>query len=264
MDSKGTCKTAVGIIGSQGRMGSWLLAQLRQLSLNVVGTDKVSPSNLAAFTASCDIVILAIPSAAFSDVTKIIGSTLRPENLLIDVASLKENTVRDMLDNTDCEVIGAHPMFGPSAKSFRDQLCYICPARTTIWLPKLEDFLISQGSKFKLMSPEKHDRLMATVQTLRHVMITSMGLALRETGFDISQDSEIAGEWFQVLTRMMTHQFDQPSELYADLAINNRHAKEVLELFREKSNEVIDAASSGQKSVLLELMEIVRGYSRIQ
>lgn len=262
MDSTQFCETSVGIIGSKGRMGAWLLRQLAQIGINVKGKDKCSSEELARFAGSCDVIILAIPVTSFDEVIRVIGTKLTQNNLLIDIASLKEDPLEQMLRNTGCEVIGAHPMFGPSAISFNNQICYICPARTDSWLPRIEGFLTGLGAKVCIMSPQEHDRLMATAQTLRHVIMTSMGLALKKADFDIHRDSDVSGEWFYNLTRMLIHQFDQPSELFADLALNNKYATDVLNTFRIFNNEVIEAISRGNKPALLRLMDVVRAYTR--
>ncbi len=262
MDSTQVCETTVGIIGSKGRMGAWLLRHLAQKGINVKGKDKCATDELADFAGSCDVIILAVPVTSFDEVTRVIGTKLTQNSLLIDIASLKEGPVEQMLKNTGCEVIGAHPMFGPSAQSFKNQICYICPARTDSWLPRIEGFLTKLGARICIMSPQDHDRLMATVQTLRHIIMTSMGLALKQANFSIHTDSDITGEWFNNLARMLIHQFDQPSELYADLALNNKHAIDILQQFRSLNNEVIEAISTGNKPALVGLMEMVRAYTR--
>lgn len=243
-------------------MGSWLFNQLEQSGFSIKGIDRNSPEVLEEFADNIDIMILAVPFESLHDVTRIVGPVMNPSSLLMDITSLKEEPVRQMLNNSVCEVIGAHPMFGPSAESFAGQLCYISPARSEHWLPKVEKQLLNMGARVRIISPEKHDRLMATVQTLRHVALTSLGLTLKQTGFDLEKDLDISGQWFQDLARMMIHQFEQPSGLYAELALNNRHSKEILQNFRLNNDRVIDKLSEGDRSSLTEFMDTVRSYTR--
>ena len=256
-----SCNYKVGIVGSDGRMGSWMFSHLKESGLEVHGIDKAAPTELGDFTESSDVMVLAIPSSAFPEVTRVIGPRLRKESLLIDIASLKQGPVREMLDHFDGEVIGAHPMFGPSAESFRDRLVYLCPARPGLWTDKVSGFLTSLGARIHIISPDRHDRLMATVQTLRHIMLTSLGLTLRSTGFDISEDLKVAGEWFQQLITMMERQFDQPSELYADLALNNPHSLEVLKTFSLMNEKLNILMEKGDKKGIMELMNMVRDFT---
>lgn len=243
-------------------MGSWLFDQLKASGLKVSGIDKTGRPELEKFAESCDVLILSIPINAFPEVTGIVGPRVKPGGVLIDTGSLKVAPVNEMLANSVCEVIGAHPMFGPSAESLRGRLFYLCPERASTWLDKITQFLEGQGAQVHVISPEKHDRLMATVQTLRHVILTSIGLTLQETGFDLRADSRIAGEWFQHLTNMMTHQFEQPSELYADLALGNKYSNEVLNSFRARNEEVVNSILSFDKNVLLDLMNRASDYSK--
>ncbi len=262
MNSYGGCNSSIGILGSHGRMGSWLLKQLKHCDLNVKGIDRSSSHELSEFAETCDVLVLAIPVNSFHTVTRIVGPRLKPDSLLIDIASLKSEPLHEMLENSSCEVIGAHPMFGPSAESFMGRLCYICPGRSSIWVDRITDFLQNLGARVHVISPENHDRLMAVVQTLRHMMITSLGLTLRGTGFGLSANAEITGEWFQKLVDIMGSQFDQPSELYADLAIANKYTREVLECFRQQNALLVDSVLRNDGQALLNLMNEASAYSK--
>lgn len=256
------CDHSIGIIGSRGLMGSWLHKQLDHCGLNVRGIDRTSALELGNFAESCDVLILAIPLKAFHSVTTIVGQKLKPHSLLIDIASLKSEPIHEMLKNSSCEVIGAHPMFGPSAESFNGRLCYICPGRSSFWSSKIIDFLQNLGAQVRIISPDDHDRLMAVVQTLRHIIITSLGLTLRDIGFDLSANAGITGEWFQKLVDMMGNQFDQPAQLYADLALSNTYTRDVLESFRKQSLVLVESVMKDDNQALLNLLNSAREYSK--
>ncbi len=264
MDPDSRCNSSIGIVGSHGRMGSWLERQLKCCGMNVKGMDKSSAYELEEFAETCDVLVLAIPVNSFHAVTRIVGPRLKPDSLLMDIASLKTDPLVEMLDNSACEVIGAHPMFGPSADSFMGRLWYICPERSAIWENKVTDFLITQGARVNMISPEKHDRLMAVVQTLRHIIMASLGLTLKQSGFDLSTNAGICGEWFQKLVEMMVNQFDQPSELYADLALANRYSREVLESFRNQNGALVDSVLRNDGQALTELMNRASLFSKSQ
>ena len=242
-------------------MGSWLHKQLDHCGLNVRGIDRTSAFELGKFAESCDVLILAIPLKAFHSVTSIVGQKLKPHSLLIDIASLKSEPIHEMLENSSCEVIGAHPMFGPSAESFSGRLCYICPGRSSFWSSKITDFLKNLGAKVRVISPDDHDRLMAVVQTLRHIIVTSLGLTLRDVGFDLSANAGITGEWFQKLLDMMGNQFDQPAQLYADLALSNTYTRDVLESFRKQSSVLVESVMKDDNQALLNLLNSASEYS---
>ena len=262
MKTTGECDYSIGIVGAQGRMGSWLHKQLDHCGLNVRGIDRTSAFELGKFAESCDVLVLAIPLRAFHSVTTIVGEKLKPHSLLIDIASLKAEPVHEMLKNSSCEVIGAHPMFGPSAESFRGRLCYICPGRSNLWSSRITDFLLNLGAQVRIISPDDHDRLMAVVQTLRHIIITSLGLTLRDVGFDLSLNAGIAGEWFQKLVDMMGNQFDQPAQLYTDLALSNRYSREVLGSFSKQSSLLVESVLRDDSQTLLNLMNLADEYSK--
>ncbi len=243
-------------------MGAWFFTRLKQTGLNVIGIDKASQEELGKFAESCDVALLAVPLNAFSEVSSIVGPRIRPDGLLIDIASLKSGPLRAMTQNSVCDVVGAHPMYGPSAESLNGQLIYICPARASNWMPRVCEFLENQGAQVCVMSAEKHDRLMATVQALRHILLTAIGLTLEETGFHFQKDAPISGQWFQQITEMIERQFQQPPELYADLALANEHAREILDCFKSKNEALMNCVLTGNKDALVELMRHAGSYAK--
>ncbi|MDD3471986.1 MAG: prephenate dehydrogenase/arogenate dehydrogenase family protein [Syntrophaceae bacterium] len=264
MDTLDFFNTTIGIIGCKGRMGSWFFNQFSSAGLRVIGIDKTNLTELSDFVTLCDINILAVPVPEISKITKLIGPLLKQHSLLMDIASLKEKPLRSMMDHCQCEIIGTHPMFGPSAESFKDQLCYVCEVRSDYWLPRIVNLLTQLGARIKFVTPTDHDRLMATVQTLRHVIMTSLALTLRETGFDLLRDSTASGSWFREMIKMMTHQFDQPSELYADLALNNPYSHQILQTFENENNKIVQAISRGERENILRLMTLAQSYASRQ
>ena len=52
----------------------------------------------------------------------------------MDLTSLKKEPVKLMLTNSQAEVIGCHPLFGPQLKDASGQNVILCPARGKKWL----------------------------------------------------------------------------------------------------------------------------------
>ncbi|MCX5874000.1 MAG: prephenate dehydrogenase/arogenate dehydrogenase family protein [Deltaproteobacteria bacterium] len=252
------------IIGGKGRMGRWFETRFREAGMASVVADLKDGSVSDQFIASFDVVMLAVPVPAVDEVMKTIGSYIRPDAVIMDISSLKRNPVNSMLKYSQCEVIGTHPLWGPSATSFADQVIFLCPERTKIWIGAFRRFLEEQGTKVIEIEPDKHDKLMACVQTLRHVMLTALGQTLMKLGFDLECDTEASGPWFQELLGMMRHQFEQPSELYSDLAIENEYAARTLNAFQQSLSQLTDLVSSGNRAGLINAMDEVAHFCAIQ
>jgi prephenate dehydrogenase len=252
------------IIGGKGRMGRWFETRFREAGMAPVVVDLKDGPVSQQFIASFDVVMLAVPVPAVDEVMKSIGSYIRPDAVIMDISSLKRNPVNSMLKYSQCEVIGTHPLWGPSAISFADQVIFICPERTKIWIGAVRRFLEEHGTEIIEIEPEKHDKLMACVQTLRHMMLTALGQTLVKLGFDVERDTEASGRWFQQLLGMMSHQFEQPSELYSDLAIENEYAAGTLNAFQQSLSQLTDLVSSGNRSGLISAMDEVAQFCAIK
>ncbi len=160
----------------------------------------------------------------------------------------------------EAKVIGAHPLFGPSAESFHDQIVFLCRGRGEEWFPIVEKFLTGLGAKTVEIDPVEHDRLMAVIQSLRHIMLVCFGQTLRDIGFSLSNDLPNSGQWFNTLVRLLMLQLRQPAGLYADLALENPHAAQILEIFSRNTEKIAQAIRSKDREALLRIIQDVDEY----
>ncbi|RJX34855.1 MAG: prephenate dehydrogenase/arogenate dehydrogenase family protein [Desulfarculus sp.] len=255
-------RPSIGIIGGRGRMGRWLERRLRH-SGHAVSIADLSEGPLGAgFVQACQVLILAVPVAAVEKVMAAIGPLTRPEHLVMDIASLKAGPLASMLAHAKGEVIGTHPLFGPATRSLAGQLVFVCPGRGSRWLGWLMNLLKEGRMQVVQMEAERHDRLMAQVQTLRHLLLVGLGRALMRLGFDPAQDLERSGPWFQGIMGMLAHQLRQPPELYADLALHNPAGPEAMRVLGQSLAEVTGCLASGDRGGLVRLMEEVGSFLR--
>ncbi|MDR3603597.1 MAG: prephenate dehydrogenase/arogenate dehydrogenase family protein [Syntrophaceae bacterium] len=253
-------KANVCIVGGKGRMGRWFVSLFREAGMDTIVSDLDDSPISEKSVASCDIVLLAVPVTAIEGVMRSIGPFIRSDALLMDISSIKRDPINFMLKYSQSEVIGTHPLFGPSTASLVDQVVFLCPSRTERWIKPFRNFLEERGAKITEITPDGHDKLMACFQTLRHVMLTSLGQTLIRLGFDSHCQVEGTGAWFEQLLAMMCHQFEQPSELYADLAIGNSYSSETLKLFRNSLNELANLVSTGNRDGLVSAMDEVAQF----
>ena len=248
------------IIGGRGRMGGWFESQFRRAGMDPVISDLNDSALTQSMIAAFDVVMLAVPIPAVVEVMKSIGSHLRRDTAVIDISSIKREPVNHMVQYSQGEVIGSHPLFGPSAPSFVGQIMFLCPARVGRWTEPFRNFLNDQGAKIIEIDPDDHDRLMACAQSLRHVMLTALGKTLMSLGLDPQRDLGVSGKWFQQLMEMMTHQFEQPAELYADLAIENQYSDVAIRCFQDNLLELVDLVHTGDRAGLARAMGSVAGF----
>lgn len=135
------------------------------------GIAMVTPQEVA----QADIVVLGPPVPKMGEAVAMIRDHLKPGTLVLDVGSVKSNVAK-LLDAelpTHVDIVCTHPLFGP--QSGKDGIAglkmVVCPMRGQDRLQKVVDFL---RSKLELnvfvLSPEEHDRELATVQGLSHMI----------------------------------------------------------------------------------------------
>lgn len=217
----------VGVIGGKGRMGSLLVRLLKDAGQRPLVMDSSDGSFQPEKAAQCLVLILAVPVQAMEEVMKAVGPYTRTDGAVIDIASLKEAPLEAMLAHARGEVVGSHPLFGPTCDP-AGQNVFMCQGRGQVWASWWSGLWKRAGANVVAISPSRHDRLMAQVQTMRHLLVGSLGLALERLGFDPEEDLPLAGPWFGSLWELLNNQAAQPAGLYTDLALANPHAAEAV------------------------------------
>ncbi|MCQ4160563.1 prephenate dehydrogenase/arogenate dehydrogenase family protein [Roseomonas sp. GC11] len=196
----------LGLIGL-GAFGAFCRPHLERIG-TVHGHDPAQPGSAPlAEAASQPVVILAVPVARLAEAARAIAPHLRPGALVVEVCSIKTHplaVLRDLLP-AHVELLGTHPLFGP--QSGRDGIAGLrlvaCPgggAQARLALRMLRRL----GLQVVAMTAEEHDRQMAWVQGLTHLVARlvaglempalphttpSFDLLMRATA-QVSQDSE--------------------------------------------------------------------------
>lgn len=250
----------VGILGGQGRMGRWLAARLRADGLEVVQADLGQGPSLKELALACPVLILSVPIPAIAPLMASLGPHTRSDGVVLDIASLKAAPLKAMLAHARGEVIGSHPLFGPTTPSLQGQVCFLCPGRGSRWRSWFQGWLEQGGARVVEMEALAHDQLMARVQSLRHMLLFGLGQALEQVGFDPQRDLPLAGPWFGSLVGLLKRQVSQPAELYADLALNNPAAPAVLAALAQSLTRAAQLVAAGDRPGLLAMMNQVNAY----
>jgi len=251
---------SIGIIGGLGGMGRAMGRFFTEAGYPVEVADTVDGPISWESIAENDVILLAVPIPAVEGVVRDLGPFTRENGLVMDIASIKDAPVQSMLQHCRGEVIGTHPLFGPSTASLEKQVVFLCPGRSKQWIDWLMVFLADQGTRVVEIEPDKHDRLMGTVQVLRHMLLLCLGRSLMSLDFDLANDLPSSGPWFSHLVEMLRHQMDQSPELYADIASHNPATPEVADHFLHAVEEITASYLSKNHSNMIRIMNEVSSY----
>ena len=185
----------------------------------------VTPEDIAA---SCDIVVVSVPIRETVPVIDRIAPLLTKDQLLCDLTSLKAGPVRAML-KSKAEVIGLHPMFGPTVPSLKKQTVIACPARAEVaTIEGLLGIFRAEGAVCTVTTAEEHDRMMAVVQGLTHFVTLCMADTVRRMGIDVEATKAFTSPVYAIELSLVGRLLSQDADLYGSILQENPFVPEVL------------------------------------
>lgn len=154
-----------------------LRGHVRLLICDPVATPIDLPAVDLPVAAMADIVVLAVPLSQLPTVLQAIAPHLRPGATVIDVTSVKVRPAQLMQSilPAHVQIIASHPLFGPESArhGIAGHRIAWCPLRGTS-NRRLAAFLRKQGLRVLITTPDQHDRDMAVVQGLTHLIARSL------------------------------------------------------------------------------------------
>ncbi|HVP95909.1 prephenate dehydrogenase/arogenate dehydrogenase family protein [Methanoregula sp.] len=234
-----------GIIGGTGKMGKLFAPVFERAGYSVMVSGRSTPVTSKDIALTCDLVVVSVP---IRDTIRVIGEIaplLREDQLLCDFTSLKAGPVAAMLASK-AQVIGLHPMFGPTVSSIARQTIVMCPARVNgTTLSDLRRIFTSEGAVCTIATPEEHDRMMAIVQGLTHFVTICMADSIRRLGVDIEKTGPFMSPVYQIELSLVGRLLSQDPALYGDILQENPFVPPVLDACRAAAGELAEIVASG-------------------
>jgi cyclohexadieny/prephenate dehydrogenase len=227
------------------------LARVREL-----GIADVVESDPAKAVQGADCVIFCIPVGAYAEVMALVAPHLKPGAVITDVGSTKGSVVRDLgpLVPPGVHLVPAHPMAGTEysgpdagfAELFEGRYCMLTPLPGTdpAALEKVKEFWRRCGSMVETMDPATHDKIVAIVSHLPHLI----AFTICSTADDLAEETKeavlkFAAGGFRDFTRIAA---SDPT-MWRDVFLNNREALlEMLARFTEDAQALGRAVRWGQ------------------
>jgi len=250
----------IGIIGGTGGMGRWFKNFFSEAGHNVLISGRKTEITYEDVAQRCDVVILSVPLDAAISISKRIGPVMSQNQLLMDFCSLKESILKNMLSSTSAQVTGTHPLFGPFTDSIMGQNIIVCHGRGTKWLEWLEDEFTKKGAIVTHMDPVTHDRNMAVVQGLTHLLTICLGRTLQKLNMTPSDAVLYSTPVFRLKIDLLARLFAQDLGLYANLIGKNTHVKDAVDTFLSSMDEAKKCLLSGQDENAISFMENIRDF----
>jgi len=251
-----------GIIGGTGKMGGLFAAVLERHGFEVRVSGRSTTLTNAQVAKESDLVMVSVPIRSTVGVINEIAPLLGEDQLLCDLTSLKAEPVRAMLASK-AQVLGMHPLFGPTVSSLRNQAVILSPARCgTLFCSRLPGILREEGANLVVMDPDAHDRLMAVIQGLTHFGNLCMAEAIRQSGTDLAAALGATSPVYRIQMDLVGRLLSQDPALYGDMLQLNPHVPAVLSAFEGAAAELRQRVEGGDPAAFAGFFERIAAMYR--
>jgi prephenate dehydrogenase len=241
-----------GIIGGTGKMGTIFAGILMRAGYEVEVAGRATALTPTALAEECELVMVSVPIRDTVRVIQEIAPLLTEDQLVCDLTSLKVRPVEAMLESR-AQVIGMHPMFGPTVSSLRHQTIVVCPARADEnTLRGLLAILEAEGAECTITTPDAHDRMMAVVQGLTHFVTLCMADSVRRLGIDIETTRAFTSPVYQIELALVGRLLSQDPSLYADILQLNPFVPGVLSVCTSSAGNLSRIVDSNEPELFRE------------
>jgi prephenate dehydrogenase len=233
--------TTIGIIGGKGAMGKWFAKFFKKQGYKVLISDVKTKLTNKQLAEKSDVIIFSVPIIKTPQVIKSVVPHVRPGTLLTDLTSIKTPAVKAMMKAPqNIEVIGMHPMFGPSTKILKNQTIALCPARGKSWLPWLKNVLKNRGAKVKITTAQQHDKIMSIVQGLTHFSTIATAYAFKELKIDLKETLDFVSPVYKMRMNSVGRILAQDPKLYAEIEIFNPANAKTMQQYLKATGKLIN------------------------
>ena len=241
----------------------------RVIELGIADRVELDPG-LAVQGADC--VMLCAPVGAFAGLASRIAPFLAPGAVLTDVGSTKQSVIRDVgpLVPAGVHFVPAHPIAGTEHSGPDAGFAALFEGRWTLLtpLPGTDEAAIESvaelwrrcGSLVERMEPGHHDRVLAIVSHLPHLI----AFTICGTADDLADESRqevvnFAASGFRDFTRIAA----SDPVMWRDIFLNNREALlEMLQRFMEDAQAMARAVRWGDSAYIEDKVERGRKIRR--
>ena len=244
----------IAVIGA-GNMGGWFTKLFKTEGFSVVVSSRtkskaealktafgidVARSNVEAVEGA-DWILLCVSLESLDAVLMEIGSHVRPDQVVMDIGSIKEIPVNLLHKYVKhCITLGTHPVFGPGARSLEGQNFVLTPLgdEEKTFADEFRDWLEIRGAVVSLLSPRKHDELMSLVLGFPHFVGLVAGDTLMNSS-NFVEAKRVGGVTYKLLLTLAEAVSSEEPVFYSGLHMSLPEMEQIENLFLEKVTEWI-------------------------
>jgi prephenate dehydrogenase len=261
--------TRILILGGTGETGSWFARYFKNKGFDVAvwgPSGKVAVAERLGVRYAydkmreievSDIVLVSVVIEKTGEVIREVAPRMHAGSLIMDVTSIKSGPLKAMkkFAPKGVEVLGTHPMFGPTMSSLQGQTIIFTPVngKSEKWLPILKSLFETDGAHIEILDAEEHDEIMAVVQALTHFAYISIGATMRALDFDVERSRKFMSPVYEIMIDFVGRILDQNPELYASIQKNPK-AMAVRQTYVAECMRLCEKADAGDLEGFKQIM----------
>jgi chorismate mutase/prephenate dehydrogenase len=241
----------IHIVGAQGKMGRWFADFFGNQGHDVTSSDIADAGDgrsPAERTRTASYVLLATPLDRVPDsITEAIESS--GDAVVFDIASLKGHLKPAIAAARarGARITSIHPLFGPSTRTLSDKVICICDCGDADATASVERLFSDTAATLVRLSLDEHDRIMASVLGLSHLINLLFTRTLMSGGVPFERLNRVGSTTFhsQMVTTATVIR-DNP-ELYYAIQKLNPFTPELYATLRRELDGLIEAVDAGDE-----------------
>lgn len=216
-------------------------------------------TNLEAVTGA-GVILLSVSLDSLETVIEQLAPHLRPEQIIIDIASVKVLPVEAMHRHIkQGRTLGVHPMFGPGAKSIAHQNFVLTPTSEAenALAGKVREFLEAREARVTTMTPQEHDEIMAVVLGLSHFIALVSADTLANSD-KLKLTRAVSGTTYRALLKLVESVITEDPDFYASLQMSLANLPELEELFEKNAGSWLNLVRNRDRAEFARRMDALR------
>jgi prephenate dehydrogenase len=213
--------------------------------------------------AEANLVVFTTPVRAIIQQLGEFNPFYKPGAIITDMGSTKQEIMRAMADlPLEVHPVGSHPMCGKEqaglaaaeATLYEGAPWIVTPLERTpqAVIRLIFDLAEAVGAKPRLLAADRHDKLVAAISHLPHVMATALVLAAQHIAEDDPAVWEVAASGFRDTSRVAASDVT----MMLDILLTNRAAVgQMLALAQSQLGQLAEALATGDEETLRKLLE---------
>ncbi|AKC59760.1 bifunctional chorismate mutase/prephenate dehydrogenase [Blochmannia endosymbiont of Polyrhachis (Hedomyrma) turneri] len=247
----------VVIVGGCGQMGRLFYRMFILSGYQVRILEKEDWIRAKTILSDAGMVLISVPIHTTVEVIKKLPPLLH-DCILVDVASIKHDSLQAMLLVHNGPVLGLHPMFHPDTDSMVKQVIVCCDGR----YPESYQWLLQQikvwGAQLYHINALDHDKNMLFIQSLCHFITFVYGMCLFEENVNLNEIESLSSPIFRLKLMMVGRLFAQDPSLYADIIMSSKDSILLIKRCYSYFSKLLVLIEKGDKQEFLDFFRKIK------